>query len=221
MSKHIPMTFYLKQKTVLFTAFAFFAYNYILFFFLTWFPSYLVKERGLSVEFMSVVTVIPWILGFIGLAAGGMISDYVFKKTAGKGVLFSRKVILVTCLFASAVLIGFAGLVTTTVSAVILVALSVFFLYITGSIYWAVIHDVVDQRNVGSVGGFMHFLANTAGIIGPALTGFIADKSGSFSGAFLLAGGLAVLASVAVIRFVRPIIIQTASEDKKDTIPYS
>lgn len=219
--QHIPMTFYLKQKTVLFTAFAFFAYNYILFFFLTWFPSYLVKERGLSIEFMSVVTVIPWILGFIGLAAGGMISDYVYKKTAGKGVLFSRKVILVTCLFASAVLIGFAGLVTTAVSAVILVALSVFFLYITGSIYWAVIHDVVDQRNVGSVGGFMHFLANTAGIIGPALTGFIADKSGSFSGAFLLAGGLAVLASAAVIRFVRPIIIQTVSEDKKDTIPYS
>ncbi len=135
--------------------------------------------------------------------------------------MFSRKVILVTCLFASAVLIGFAGLVTTAVSAVILVALSVFFLYITGSIYWAVIHDVVDQRNVGSVGGFMHFLANTAGIIGPALTGFIADKSGSFSGAFLLAGGLAVLASAAVIRFVRPIIIQTVSEDKKDTIPYS
>ncbi|MCY8721639.1 MFS transporter, partial [Bacillus sp. S10C12M] len=32
----IPLTFYLKQKTVLFTAFAFFAYNYILFFFLTW-----------------------------------------------------------------------------------------------------------------------------------------------------------------------------------------
>lgn len=138
-----------------------------------------------------------------------------YTKTAGKGVLFSRKVILVTCLFASAVLIGFAGLVTTTVSAVILVALSVFFLYITGSIYWAVIHDVIDQRNVGSVGGFMHFLANTAGIIGPALTGFIADKSGSFSGAFLLAGGLAVLASAAVIRFVRPIIIQTVSEDKK------
>ncbi|XYJ23444.1 hypothetical protein ACSE3M_21540 [Bacillus velezensis] len=59
------------------------------------------------------------------------------------------------------------------------------------------------------------FLQTRLGIIGPALTGFIADKSGSFSGAFLLAGGLAVLASAAVIRFVRPIIIQTASEDKK------
>lgn len=80
----IPLTFYLKQKTVLFTAFAFFAYNYILFFFLTWFPSYLVDERGLSVESMSVITVIPWILGFIGLAAGGFVSDYVYKKRPEK-----------------------------------------------------------------------------------------------------------------------------------------
>ncbi|SDN05465.1 MFS transporter, ACS family, hexuronate transporter [Fictibacillus solisalsi] len=216
----IPLTFYLKQKTVLFTAFAFFAYNYILFFFLTWFPSYLVEERGLSVKSMSVITVIPWILGFIGLAAGGFVSDYVFKKVARKGVLFSRKVVLVSCLFASAVCIGFAGLVTTTVSAVTLVALSVFFLYLTGAIYWAIVQDVVDQQNVGSVGGFMHFLANTAGIIGPALTGFIVDKTGTFSGAFLLAGGLAIFASLAVIRFVRPIIVKKSEVNVQDTVTY-
>lgn len=60
-------------------------------------------------------------------------------------MLFSRKVVLVTCLFSSAVLIGFAGLVATTAGAVTLVALSVFFLYLTGAIYWAVIQDVVDQ----------------------------------------------------------------------------
>ncbi|MED0673872.1 MFS transporter [Aneurinibacillus aneurinilyticus] len=202
----IPLTFYLKQKTVLFTAFAFFAYNYILFFFLTWFPSYLVEARGVSVKDMSVITVIPWVLGFIGLAAGGFVSDYVLKKFANKGVLFSRKVILVSCLFVSAVCIGFAGLVSTTVSAVTLVALSVFFLYLTGAIYWAIIQDVVDQNNVGSVGGFMHFLANTAGIIGPTLTGFLVDTSGTFTPAFILAGGLAIFASLTVVRFVRPIV---------------
>ncbi|WP_286174479.1 MFS transporter [Pseudomonas sp. ISL-88] len=135
-------------------------------------------------------------------------------------MLFSRKVILVTCLFASAVFIGFAGLVTVTVSAVILVALSVFFLYVTGSIYWAIIQDVADPKNVESVGGFMHFLANTAGIIGPALIGFIVDKTGTFSGAFLLAGGLAVFASLAVIRFVRLIISKSAGSDAEDTVSY-
>ncbi|WP_419881973.1 MFS transporter [Peribacillus sp. B-H-3] len=210
-----PLTFYLKQKTVLFTAFAFFAYNYILFFFLTWFPSYLVDARGMSVKNMSIITVIPWIFGFIGLAAGGFVSDYVFKKFARKGVLFSRKVVLVSCLFTSAVCIGLAGLVTTTTSAVVLVALSVFFLYLTGAIYWAIIQDVVDQNNVGSVGGFMHFLANTAGIIGPTVTGFIVDKSGTYTAAFLLAGGLAVVASLAVIRFVQPIIVQAHSKTRE------
>ncbi|WNC13700.1 MFS transporter [Brevibacillus brevis] len=202
----IPLTFYLKQKTVLFTAFAFFAYNYILFFFLTWFPSYLVKAHGVSVKDMSIITVIPWVLGFIGLAAGGFVSDYVRKKFAAKGTLFSRKVVLVSCLFVSAVCIGVAGIVSTTVSAVALVALSVFFLYLTGAIYWAIVQDVVDQNNVGSVGGFMHFLANTAGIIGPTLTGYLVDTSGSFASAFLLAGGLAIVASLTVIRFVRPIV---------------
>lgn len=201
-----PLTFYLKQKTVLFTAFAFFSYNYILFFFLTWFPSYLIDARGLDPASMSMVTMIPWIVGFVGLASGGFVSDMVFKKFANKGVLFSRKVVLVSCLFVSAVCIGIAGMVTTTVSAVTLVALSVFFLYLTGAIYWAIIQDVVEKSSVGSVGGFMHFLANTAGIIGPTLTGYIVDSTGSFTGAFLLAGGLAVFASLAVIRFVRPII---------------
>lgn len=201
----VPLTFYLKQKTVLFTAFAFFAYNYILFFFLNWFPSYLVEARGLSVKEMSAITVIPWVLGFVGLALSGIISDFIRKRFINKSVLFSRKVVLVTCLFASAVCIGFAGMVSTTVSAVTLVALSVFFLYLTGAIYWAIIQDVVDSSNVGSVGGFMHFLANTAGIIGPSLTGYLVDVSGTFTAAFLLAGGLAVFASLSVIRFVRPI----------------
>ncbi|PTE40373.1 MFS transporter, partial [Staphylococcus epidermidis] len=55
------LSYYLKQPTVLITAFAFFTYNYILFFFLTWFPSYLVDARNMSLESMSIITVIPWV----------------------------------------------------------------------------------------------------------------------------------------------------------------
>lgn len=101
---------------------------------------------------------------------------------------------LVTCLFISAVCIGLAGIVTTTIGAVSLVATSVLFLYFTGSIYWAIAQDIVDQQNVGSVGGFMHFLANTAGIIGPTVTGYLVQVSGTYIAAFLLAGSLAVFA---------------------------
>ncbi|WFA06590.1 MFS transporter [Bacillus sp. HSf4] len=202
-SAPIPLSFYLKQPTVLFTAFAFFSYNYILFFFLTWFPSYLTTARGLSIHDMSIATVIPWIVGFIGLALGGFISDYIFRITGRQ--MFSRKAVLVICLLAAAVCIGFAGVVSTAVGAVALVALSVFFLYLTGITYWAIIQDIVHPERVGGVSGFMHFLANTSGIIGPTVTGFIVEYSGAFTSAFLLAGGLAVAGSLSVAFFVKPI----------------
>lgn len=199
------LSYYLKQPTVLITAFAFFTYNYILFFFLTWFPSYLVDARNMSLENMSIITVIPWVLGFLGLAFSGIVSDFVHRHTVEKGVLFSRKLVLVVCLFISAVCIGLSGIVDTTVSAITLVALSVLFLYLTGAIYWAIAQDVVDSNNIGSVGGFMHFLANTAGIIGPTVTGYIVQTTGTYTAAFLLAGSLAIIASVTVIFFVKPI----------------
>lgn len=198
-----PLRYYLKQPTVLFTAFAFFTYNYTLYFFLTWFPSYLTMAHGMNVKDMSIATVIPWILGCLGLALGGFVSDFVLKKTGR--VMFSRKVVLVGCLLCCAVCIGCAGLVSTMYSAVALVALSVFFLYLTGAIYWAIIQDTVPAARVGGVSGFMHFLANTSGIVGPTVTGFIVQFTGAFTSAFLLAGLLTVVGALCVARFVKPI----------------
>ncbi|MFC3123681.1 MFS transporter [Pseudoroseomonas globiformis] len=192
---------YLKNPVVLATAFAFFGYNYILFFFLTWFPSYLIQARGLSMHDMSLVTVIPWILGCIGLLGSGFTTDLIYRRTGD--ALFSRKIVLTTCLGIAAVAIILAGFMTTATSAVALVAITVFALYMTGAIYWAIVQDVVPARHVGGVGGFVHGLANTAGIIGPAVTGFMVQASGSFTSAFMLAGGIAVLGVVAVTLFVR------------------
>ncbi len=64
--------YYLKQPIILVTAFAFFCYNYILFFFLSWFPSYLVQQHHLDIKQMSLTTMIPWIVGFVGLALGAI-----------------------------------------------------------------------------------------------------------------------------------------------------
>ena len=203
-----PLKYYLRQPTVLFTALAFFAYNYTLFFFLTWFPSYLIQAYGLNVKDMSIATVIPWVLGFIGLAVGGYLSDWVFRKTGR--LMFSRKVVLVTCLLACALCIAVAGLVSTLYAAVALVALSVFFLYLTGAIYWAIIQDTVPAARVGGVSGFMHFLANTSGIIGPAVTGYLVQFTGAFTSAFLLAGALTVIGSLCVARFVKPLVERSA-----------
>lgn len=198
-----PLSYYLRHPTVLVTAFAFFAYNYTLFFFLTWFPTYLTQAQGLNMKDMSIATVIPWLMGCVGLALGGFLSDFVYRKTGR--IMFSRKVVLVSCLLGCALCIALAGLVSTLYAAVTLVALSVFFLYLTGAIYWAIIQDTVPAARVGSVGGFMHFLANTSGIIGPTVTGFLVQFTGAFTSAFLLAGALTVIGALCVARFVKPL----------------
>ncbi|MBU2702778.1 ACS family hexuronate transporter-like MFS transporter [Sporomusaceae bacterium BoRhaA] len=202
-STKASLGYFLKQPTILATAAAFFASNYILYFFLTWFPSYLVMAHGLSIKDMALVSAIPWLIGFIGQVGGGFISDLVYKKTGN--LMFSRKVVIVVCLLGSALGVSLGGLATSTVSAVLLMSLTIFCQYLTTSNYWAIIQDTVRGENVGGVGGFVHFLSNLAGIVGPALTGILVQSSGSFTSAFLLAGALAVVAALAVAFAVKPI----------------
>ncbi|MCA3788020.1 MFS transporter, partial [Burkholderia sp.] len=72
---------YVRQPRILATAAAFFSYNYVLFFFLSWFPSYLVRAHHLNIKEMSVATVVPWLVGTVGLACGGAISDGLYRLT--------------------------------------------------------------------------------------------------------------------------------------------
>lgn len=206
---------YFKQPIIMVTAFAFFCYNYILFFFLSWFPAYLVQAHHLDIKSMSLTTMIPWILGFIGLAAGGFISDKVFRMT-GK-LLFSRKVVLSLSLLIAAIGVGLAGTVESVVPAVALMSVSVFFLYITGAIYWAIIQDVVEPARIGSVSGFIHLVGSISGIIGPVVTGYIVHHSGRFDSAFILAGSIAAVGAVltwCVIREPKKCPLTHSQEDK-------
>lgn len=197
----LPLGSYLKRGAVLSTGFAFFGYAYLLYFFLSWFPSYLTMAQHLSVQHMSVVTVIPWLLGFIGLGLGGFVCDALYRWTGN--ALLARKIVLVGCLLAAAVCVALAGIVTGVAPAVALMAGSVFFLYLTGNTYWAIVLDTVEPARVGGVGGFVHFIANCAGIISPALTGFLVQATGAFTSAFVLAGAFALCGAGAVAFFVR------------------
>lgn len=192
---------YLRQPAIIAAMISYFGYSYILFFFLTWFPSFLTIERHLSLRSMSVATTLPWVLGFVGYAASGWLSDLVFRRTGQ--ALAARKRVLTGCLGVSAVCIALAGLVTTTTGALLLVSVAVLTLYLSGSTYWAIIQDVVPVTRVGSVGGFVHSVANCAGIFGPAITGYLVEVTGSFSSAFLLAGGVALLGVSAVLLLIR------------------
>ncbi len=108
-SRKLPLSFYLRQPSTIGTAAAFFGYSYVLYFFLTWFPSYLTMSRHLSIRDMGFVNTIPWIFGVLGLTTSGLACDLLSHVT--NDVLRARKLVLVVCLSASAICVSLAGLV--------------------------------------------------------------------------------------------------------------
>jgi ACS family hexuronate transporter-like MFS transporter len=200
----LPLSFYLRQPTVIATGISFFGYSYILYFFLSWFPLYLTMAQHLSIRDMGFVNTIPWILGALGLTVSGLVCDLLSRITGD--VLRARKLVLVVCLLLAAICVGLAGLFSGLAWAVALMAAAIFFVYLTGATYWAIIQETVQAEHMGATSGFVHLIANCAGIIGPAVTGFIVQATGVFTSAFLLAGGVALLGALLVAIFVKPIL---------------
>lgn len=213
----LPFRFYLTQPLVLATGMAFFAINYILYFFLTWFPSYLSMAKGLNIAEMSIASSIPWLLGSVGMVMGGAVSDYIYKKSGR--LLFSRKLLIVVGLIASSICICIAGIVDSVTFAVIMMSFGIFFMYLAASSPWSIISDSISVDKVGGVGGFVHLLANTSGMIAPILTGFIVQYSGgSFISAFVLAGIVGIFGALSVALFVKPINSNKKAQPLTDTL---
>jgi MFS family permease len=196
-----PLSFYLRKPTVIATGISFFSYAYVLYFFLSWFPSYLTMSRHLDVSRMSLLNAIPWILGTFGLLLSGLICDLLVLICPD--LLAARKLVLVSCLVLAGTCVSLTGLVSSLSWAVALMAVTIFCVYLTGATYWAIIQDVVSAEHVGAASGFVHLIANCAGIVGPAVTGFMVQATGAFTSAFLLAGGIAFLGALVAAVFVR------------------
>ena len=62
----------------------------ITWFFMTWFPIYLVKERGMSILQAGFMASVPAICGLIGGISSGFISDWILKKTGN--LTLARKI---------------------------------------------------------------------------------------------------------------------------------
>lgn len=195
------LLYYLRKPAILSVGFAFFGYSYILYFFLSWFPSYLTMEYHLDIKSMAMMNAIPWTLGFVGLALGGFVCDYLGKRL--KNHLTSKKLVMIGSLMFAAISVALTGMIDNVNLAVALMAMATFFMYLSGSTYWAVIMEIVEPLRVGGVGGFVHLIANGAGIIAPLVTGFIVERSGAFSGAFGVAGAIAVCGALLVLFLVR------------------
>ncbi|MFP9231037.1 MFS transporter [Pectobacterium cacticida] len=193
--------YYVLSMPVLGVAAAFFCFNYIQFFFLSWLPSYLTDFQHLDIKSMSIIGVLPWLGATCGFIGGGIISDWLYRITGS--FLFSRKLVIFCGLAVAAVCVMLTAYAANVTMAVGLITVASLFAYMTPQACWSLLQDIVPATRIGSAGGFVHLLANLAGILSPGITGFLIQYGGGYQSAFMLASLLAVSGIIVLVLFVR------------------
>jgi ACS family hexuronate transporter-like MFS transporter len=204
---------YLRRPSTLALGAGLFAVNYTQYVFISWLPSYLTNVMHLELKQMSIITSIPWICGAIGYFGGGLVGDFIYKRMDDP--VKARKIVATLPLALSGVAVLSITSATSLTSAVALIAGALLFLTASCQSIWAIQHEIVPLRRQGSVGGFIHFLSNLSGIIGPALTGFLIQYFGGYHSAFLFGALIdfaGVLAMVFFIHSRRPVTSHIAAQ---------
>ncbi|HWU13445.1 MAG TPA: MFS transporter [Caulobacter sp.] len=158
--------------------------NVLTYFFVTWFPIYLVKERGLSIMQAGFTAALPALCGFAGGILGGMISDGLLKKTGSLDVARKTPLLLGMVLATGIIACNYVEQ-EWLVIAIMAVA---FFGKGVASLGWAVVADTSPKEMAGVTGGIFNTFGNIAGIVTPIVIGYIVKATGSFDGALVFVG---------------------------------
>lgn len=172
--------------------------NVLTWFFLTWFPIYLVKDRGMTILKVGFVAVLPALCGFLGGILGGWISDRLLRR--GCSLSFARKLPIVTGLLLSVSMVA-CNYVETEAAVIFFMSLA-FFGKGVGALGWAVMSDVAPREATGLSGGLFNTFGNVAGAVTPIVIGYILAQTGSFEWALVYVSAHAALAVVCYLAIV-------------------
>ncbi|WP_210476178.1 MFS transporter [Pantoea ananatis] len=172
-----------------------FAGNTTLVFFLTWFPTYLAKERQLEWLQVGFFSVWPFMAAAVGVIFGGWLSDKLLNATGS--INLSRKLPVISGLVLSGTIIAANWM--SSDSAVIIVMSIAFFGQGMVGLGWTIIADIAPASMAGLTGGIFNFCANMASILAPLIIGIIISMTSSFFYALVYIGITAVIGLVAYI----------------------
>lgn len=206
-----PMKWYelFRYRNVQAMCMGFFLLDYAIYFFITWFPAYLMMERGMSLEEMGFAAMLPPLCGIAGQWLGGFTTDYLFIKY--NNINIARKVPIVGGMLV-ATSIAFSGLVESTSVMMFLLCLSYAALAFAASAIWSLPGDVAPRNMTSVLGGMQSAVSNCGGILGPIVTGYIIGATGSFMWALIVSGiacAIGALIYLVMLRDIKPI---TANE---------
>jgi MFS transporter, ACS family, D-galactonate transporter len=198
----VSLWWILSNPFILATLVVYFCYNYFTFFCLTWMPSYLVEQRGLSLEAMGLYTFFSFSgIAIVALAAGWLADEIIRKK--GRAILVRKAFILSGFAIASTVVLGARAETVGEALFWNVVSLSGLGLATANNLALCSIM-LIPSEIVGRVKGVQNTAVAIAGIVSPLVTGWLLHVTGSYLAPMTLIFAILVLGALTVIVAIRP-----------------
>ena len=168
----------------------YFACSYSFWFFITWFPTYLLKARGFDLKQSALLAGTPLFVGAFGSLFAGWISPILSRRLGGAGPV--RRGIGAAGAFGAAALLMLATWLTNPYMAVVAITLVAFCNDIQLPGAWTACMDV-GGKAVATLSGTMNMMGNVGGFVSPIVCGYLVKQTGNWNLAFYVTAAAYVL----------------------------
>jgi len=162
----------------------YFCSAYGFFFFVTWLPTYLVEEHGLTLERSGWYAALPLGVGAIGCFVGGSASDWLVRRLGS--VRWGRRSVGIAGFALAALGFAAATQADSALTAVLWLAFAQGAQDLTLPVAWATCIDV-SHRYGGTATGFMNTASSISAMLSPISAAWLSSTFGSFHSMFLVA----------------------------------
>jgi len=193
---------FLRLRSAWGTSIGLFCGNYVSYFLITWLPFYLVRERNFSMDDMARIGGAAYLLGACFTTLAGWLSDrWILWGATPTRV---RKTFTGGGLACAGIFIGLA-VVSRPLYCVAGLILGVVSWGVASANIWAITQTLAGPQASGRWTGFQNFLGNLAGVVAPAVTGFVLQRTGHFYWAFAILTAVALTGTTSWFFLVGPI----------------
>jgi sugar phosphate permease len=205
----VPWRRILGSRNMWSLALAYGCFFYGSYFFLTWYPTYLLEYRHLTLRSLGIIASVPLFAAMLGEITGGSLSDFLYRRT--RRLRFSRRAVAAPAMLLAAGFLIPAATAHSAAAAISFLAVSFFFLDMVVGSSWAVTMDVGGQFS-GTVAAVMNMTGAVGASISPLVFGYFAARH-SWIAPFFVSAGVLVTGALIWTFLINPekSVVETAS----------
>jgi ACS family glucarate transporter-like MFS transporter len=190
---HAPWSKLWRSRTVWCLCGQYAALSYAWYFFVTWFPTYLLEARGFDMKQSALLAGTPLFLGGFGSMAAGAMAPWLARRLGS--VSLARRGLGAAGMFLAALLLVVSTALQNPFHAVAAIAVVSFFNDLTIPGAWTACMDV-GGRSVGTLGGAMNMMGNFGGFLSPIVIGHLVARSHQWTLCFYVTAAVYLVGGV-------------------------